>query len=332
MMIIVICCDSIISDDEPLWEPIEWSLWQTWLLFIFIFGWTAEVLITSSFGSFTGRDKRVWLVLYKIYWWVEFYLALSLGLLAIFAIIPFYFEQYSIAANWISFWIWYDKIFLWKNINLIFIALYYVFLLQLNTRWNNVKTNQWLITIIFCIFSYLTYSAIITLAFIYFTNPTTYNNFLDIDYSQLSHGPNKWGWGMGNRDHFSYHSTPQSFWIKYEYSYISVLLFVHLFYTFNLILLYWQIIIFIRKLYSQQYLTYTYVTYVSNSIRQYFYWLSMFYLFNVISFIFLLLRNVCDFYVFKYGTSHTSVMATIRYYHTMGSEFRFRYIWTKRQK
>jgi hypothetical protein len=33
----VLFIDACLTDDEPLWEPIEWSLVQTWILFIFSF-------------------------------------------------------------------------------------------------------------------------------------------------------------------------------------------------------------------------------------------------------------------------------------------------------
>jgi hypothetical protein len=52
--------DACLTDDEPIWEPIEWSLVQTWILFLFTFAWIAENLICSRYGSYTGRDKRVW--------------------------------------------------------------------------------------------------------------------------------------------------------------------------------------------------------------------------------------------------------------------------------
>lgn len=65
--IIIFVCDSFLVDDEPLLEPIEWSVWQTALMFIFLFAWVAEVSISSRFGSFTGRDKRVWTALFKAY-------------------------------------------------------------------------------------------------------------------------------------------------------------------------------------------------------------------------------------------------------------------------
>ena len=43
-LLVIVLIDSLIIDDEPLWEPIEWSLVQTWILFIFVFTWAAEVI------------------------------------------------------------------------------------------------------------------------------------------------------------------------------------------------------------------------------------------------------------------------------------------------
>ena len=102
-LFIIFFIDAAITDDEPLWEPIEWSLVQTWLLFIFIFAWIAENLITSRYGSYTGRDKRVWLAWYKSFWLIDLFYAISYGLAALFVIVPFYFElTYSISFifNW----------------------------------------------------------------------------------------------------------------------------------------------------------------------------------------------------------------------------------------
>jgi len=84
--------DACLTDDEPLWEPIEWSLVQTWILFIFIFGWIAENLIVSRYGSYTGRDKRVWMGWYKSFWMLEIYYVINFGITACFVIVPFYFE------------------------------------------------------------------------------------------------------------------------------------------------------------------------------------------------------------------------------------------------
>ena len=58
-LLFLLFIDACLTDDEPLWEPVEWSLVQSWLLFIFSFAWIAENLIVSRYGSYTGRDKRV---------------------------------------------------------------------------------------------------------------------------------------------------------------------------------------------------------------------------------------------------------------------------------
>jgi hypothetical protein len=34
----ILLIDACLVDDEPLWEPLEWSMVQTWILVIFIFG------------------------------------------------------------------------------------------------------------------------------------------------------------------------------------------------------------------------------------------------------------------------------------------------------
>tara|TARA_B100000767_G_C19586053_1_gene459384 strand:+ start:548 stop:838 length:291 start_codon:yes stop_codon:yes gene_type:complete len=90
--------DALGSDEEPLWEPVEWSMVQSWLLFTFIFAWFAEGLILSRYGGYTGRDKRVWYSLYKTYWLLEAYYILSLGAAVVCVIVPFYYEtNYEIA-------------------------------------------------------------------------------------------------------------------------------------------------------------------------------------------------------------------------------------------
>ena len=138
-LFIIFFIDACITDDEPLWEPIEWSLVQTWLLFIFIFAWIAENLITSRFGSYTGRDKRVWFAWYKSFWLIDLIYAISYGLAALFVIIPFYFElTYSLSFVF-SWWNWYTRVFFFKFISIFSIIILLAHLLQLNLRWLNWK-------------------------------------------------------------------------------------------------------------------------------------------------------------------------------------------------
>jgi len=98
--------DGLLIDDEPLWEPLEWSLVQSWLLFIVLFSWLIETLISSHYGSFTGRDKRVYNGLFKTYWLVEFLFMFTLLITAIFIWTPFYFELTYKVSNIVSWWSW----------------------------------------------------------------------------------------------------------------------------------------------------------------------------------------------------------------------------------
>ena len=66
-LLVLFFFDAMLTDDEPLWEPVEWSLVQSWIMFIFAFAWIAENLISSRYGSYTGRDKRVWVAWYKTF-------------------------------------------------------------------------------------------------------------------------------------------------------------------------------------------------------------------------------------------------------------------------
>mgnify|MGYP007121702970 CR=1 FL=1 len=94
-LFLIFFIDACLTDDEPIWEPVEWSLIQTWLLFLFIFSWIAENLITSRYGSYTGRDKRIWYSWYRSFWGIEFFFFMSLGAASMFVIVPFYFESWN---------------------------------------------------------------------------------------------------------------------------------------------------------------------------------------------------------------------------------------------
>ena len=116
--------DALLTDDEPIWEPIEWSLVQSWILFIFAFAWIAENLITSRYGSYTGRDKRVWVAWYKTFWLIEWWYIMSLGATALFVITPFYHEISYALPLVVSWWNWYSRVFFFKFIATYSLILY----------------------------------------------------------------------------------------------------------------------------------------------------------------------------------------------------------------
>ena len=124
--------DACLTDDEPLWEPIEWSLVQTWILFLFTFAWIAENLIVSRYGSYTGRDKRVWFAWYKTFWLTELYYIINFGAAVVLVIVPYYYETNYNISFLFSWWHWYSRVF--------FFQVYFVIFMNFNV--GNYFTNE----------------------------------------------------------------------------------------------------------------------------------------------------------------------------------------------
>jgi len=172
--VFILFIDACLTDDEPLWEPIEWSLVQTWILIIFGFGWIAENLIVSRYGSYTGRDKRVWLSWYKTFWFIEGYYVFNYGVACAFVIVPYYFEtNYNLSFIY-SWWHWYSRVFFFKFITLYTVILLISYYLQINVRWLNWKKNMFLIILINIFLSYLIYTQFIITFMGFLTDPVWY--------------------------------------------------------------------------------------------------------------------------------------------------------------
>lgn len=282
---IIFFIDASFTDDEPLWEPVEWSLVLTWILFIFVFAWIAENLITSRYGSYTGRDKRVWFGWYKTFWLLEAWFAISYGTAAMLVITPFYSElTYSISFT-VSWWNWYSRTFFFKFISLYSISLMIAYSTQLNLRWLNWKKLMVNIVIINLFLSYLLYTHFIMTFFGYFTDSLWYQKTRFVDYVQLSHEPWKWGWGPAKRDHFSYHKVSTVFWFKSDGPYASSFLLIHMFFFISLFLLYIYWLTLLRRTYTTKEITTTFFTYCTSSLKQFFFCFFLFYIFIFISFI-----------------------------------------------
>jgi len=277
--------DACLTDDEPLWEPIEWSLVQTWLLFICIFAWIAENLIVSRYGSYTGRDKRVWMAWYKTFWLIELYYLINFGAILVFICVPFYYELNYNLSFVVTWWHWYSRVFFFKFISLFSIVLLISYLLQSGSRWLFWKKGLVLVVTINVFISYLLYTHFIMSFFGYFTDPIWYQKTKPIDYIQLSHEPSKWGWGPAKKDHFTYHSVRTVFWFKSDGPYASSFLLIHLFVFLTLFFLYIYWIVLFRRVYSTCELPITYITYCVSSLRQFFYFFLMLYLLILLSYI-----------------------------------------------
>ncbi len=284
-LFLIFFIDACVTDDEPLWEPIEWSLVQTWLLFIFIFAWIAENLITSRYGSYTGRDKRVWFAWYKSFWFVDLFYALSYGLASLFVIVPFYFELTYTVSFMLSWWNWYTRVFFFKFISIFTIIVLIATLLQINIRWLNWKKLIFFILIINFFIGYLLYTHFIMTFFGYFTDPLWYQKNRTIDYIQLSHEPLKWGWGSAKRDHFTYHKVTTVFWFKNDGPFAGAFLNMHIFIFFTIFFVYLYWIVLLRRVYTTKEVTYTFTLFCVSTLKQFFYFFFLLYLLIFMSFI-----------------------------------------------
>ena len=284
-LFLIFFIDASITDDEPLWEPIEWSLVQTWILFIFIFAWIGENLIVSRYGSFTGRDKRVWFGWYKTFWLIELSYIISYGLTALLVIVPFYYELTYNVSFVISWWNWYTRVFFFKFIGLYTLVLMIAQLLQLNIRWIGWKKSLILILIINLFLSYMLYIHFITAFFGYFTDPLWYQKTRFIDYIQLSHEPLKWGWGPAKRDHFSYHKVSTVFWFKNDGPFAGAFFMFHLFLFLSIFFVYLYWLVLLRRVYTTKEITLTFTTFCISTLKQFYYLFMLLYCLIFMSFI-----------------------------------------------
>lgn len=276
--------DACLTDDEPLWEPVEWSLVQTWIMIIFFFAWIAENLISSRYGSYTGRDKRIWFSWYKTFWLVDLIYIVSYGAACLFVIVPFYHEITYSLPYVVSWWNWYSRVFFFKFISLYTIAIATALYLQINVRSLNWERVFLLSLVVTFILSYLLYTHFIISFFSYFTDPIWYRKNRLVDYVQLSHEPLKWGYGPAKRDHYSYHKTSTVFWFKNDGPYAAAFLMIHLFLFFSLFSMYLYWVTLVRRIYSTQEVSYTFVTYCVSALKQFLYFFLLFYLLILVSY------------------------------------------------
>lgn len=283
--IFVLFIDACLTDDEPLWEPIEWSLVQTWILFIFSFAWVAENLIVSRYGSYTGRDKRVWMSWYKTFWLIEGYYVINYGVAIVFVIIPFYFEtNYNLSFVY-SWWHWYSRVFFFKFLSLFTIILLISYYLQMTVRWLNWKKGLFLVLLINIFLSYLIYTQFLITFFGFFTDPVWYQKTRPIDYIQLSHEPARWGWGSAKKDHFTYHNVKTVFWFKNDGPFAAAMIMFQLFLFTCVFFLYIYWISLFRRIYAMKEIPLTFTTYCVSSLRQFFYFALFFYLMIFMSYL-----------------------------------------------
>ena len=298
-LFIIFLIDSLLVDDEPLWEPLEWSLFQTWIIFIFIFTWIAEVVFTSRYGSFTNRDKLVWIGLYKTYWLIQYWLLFNWIFVTIFVTMPFYYEiTYSISYL-VVWWNWYNTIFFYKLILIFSFILYSAYIIKYQIRW--LEVNQLLIYLIFIaiILSYLLYFISLYCLFGFFTDQINYQKTGWLENYKITHGSLKWEWGLESRDHFSYHRTVSNFWYKNDPLLAASMFFFNLFIYLFFFIFYLKLLTIIRIVYTTGDISYTLITMWVSSLKHFYLLLSSFIFLIFLSFLYQLIRFPYELYWFN---------------------------------
>ena len=291
--------DFILDSDEPLWEPIEWSFVQNWILIIFSISWICENLILSRFGSFSNHDKKIWFSWFKTLLLIEFYFFLTLIITIYLIIIPFYFEiTYNIFFI-ILWWNWLSKFFFIKLFNYLLLIFFLSLLIQiiLKTHNNNNILFFIFINIIF-IFKMFFIQFFLTI-FCFLTDQIWYVKNKNNTLIQISHEPQKWGWGFENKDHFQYHSTKTTFWFKNDGPFAESLFLLNFFIlVFMISLLIFWLILF-KKILIKNNLSYLYIT-ITISFTKFFFILYNFFFILVISNILLInMKNPYEFFFYN---------------------------------
>lgn len=291
--------DFILDSDEPLWEPIEWSFVQNWILIIFSISWICENLILSRFGSFSNHDKKIWFSWFKTLLLIEFYFFITLIITIYLIIIPFYFEiTYNIFFI-ILWWNWLSKFFFAKLFNYLLVIFFLSLLIQivLKNHSNNNILFFILINILF-IFKIFFIQFFLTI-FCFLTDQIWYVKNKNNTLIQISHEPQKWGWGFENKDHFQYHSTKTTFWFKNDGPFAESLFLINFFILIFIIslLIFWLILF--KKLLIKNNLSYLYVT-ITISFTKFFFILYNCLFLLVISNIWLInMKNPYEFFFYN---------------------------------
>lgn len=282
--------DSLLLDDEPLWEPLEWSVMQTWVLFLYIFSWAAEVIFSSKFGSYTNRDKVVWIGLFKTYWGMLLWFLANIVFVTIFVTLPFYFEiTYAISYS-VVWWNWLSSFFFFKFTVLFSFMVLILNILRMSARWISHRQLKIYILIVLALLLYLCLFLFITTFFATFTDGSEFTKSGWSHYSAIVNGPMKWGWGSESRDHFSYHKSTSTFWFKNDPLIASSLLFLNTFIFLYLFFLILQVIGIYRTLGSYGELSHNNITFLVSSTKQFYYLIISLVSLVILSFIYQFIR------------------------------------------
>lgn len=297
-LFIILLIDGLVLDDEPLWEPLEWSVMQTWVLYVYAFAWMAEVIFSSRYGSYTNRDKVVWIGLFKTYSLLKLWFVGNIVIVTVFVTLPFYFEITYAVSYSVVWWNWFTSVFFFKFASIFSVLLVLANILRFQIRWTTHSTTYILLVAISLILMYLLYFSFITTLFAFFTDPSEFKNSGWSNLSRVSHGPLKWGWGLDSRDHFAYHRTTTVFWYKNDPLIASSMLFLNIFIFKFLFFMTLQSLAVTRVVYYSGELSFNLITFLFTSLKQFFYFILFLSTLVILSYIYQFMRFPFELYWF----------------------------------
>lgn len=300
-VVLILLIDALILDDEPLWEPLEWSVIQTWVLYIYIFTWASEVIFSSRYGSYTNRDKIVWIGLFRAYYGLIYWFFFNIILVTVFITLPFYFEITYLISYSVVWWNWLSSVFFFKLISTFMVVLTLLNILKSSARWMSLLEMRIIITFVLVVLSVIFYFQTMTTWFSYFTDVSEFRNSGWSEMSRIVNGPLKWGWGSDSRDHFAYHHTPTSFWAKNDPLILGSLLFINIFLFLFMFFLLLQVIAYYWTLVSSAEVSYNGLTFLFSTVQFFFYLVAGLFLLVILSLLYQFIRFPVElFYYLKF--------------------------------
>ena len=295
--LVVMWFDVLLTDDEPLLEPIEWSMVQSWILFIFMFAWIGENLIASRYGSFTGKDKRLWAGWYKAFWIIECWYVFNYGFTMVVCIIPYYHELVYSLPLVHSWWHWYNRVFFYKFIAFLTLVLALGYWIQINYRWLHWKKVFFAIVLVNILWSYLIFTQSIIFIFGYFTDSMWYQKSYYLNYTRIGMGPWKWQiQATPKRDVLYHHPIKSTFWFKNDGPFGSGALLFHMLFLLTMFFVYIYWVALMRRVWATKEIPLTYTTYCVNTIKHFLYGFFGFYGLVFLSFWVSYLRLPAEFF------------------------------------
>ena len=300
--LVIIIFDLFLLDDEPLWEPLEWSLIQTWLLYIYLFSWISENIQSSNLGSYSSRDKKVYTGLFKSWWFVEFWFCFNIIIACIFIATPFYFETNYYLSNLNTWWNWFNKFFFLKLSHILMYSIYLSYFLLILNKWYNWKIKFIISFIIILFISYFIFFIIFNFLFFYSTDYFRFKRLNWLNYFTISKGPNRWNYGVDSKydkDKFNYHKTPWKFWFKNDSLYSSIFIIINWFILLSFFFLYIKWVVFLKYIFINKKTSFTFVNFIYSNFFNFFIFYFFLFVFCVLSLYYQFLRYASGLFYFN---------------------------------